>query len=415
MKIENLPRAPAQPTVRRPRWKVPAIAVAVLALAGGGWYATRTPPPKVDAAKADGAKGADGKPVVAVYELSQGDVAAVQARALSVNLPLSGSLVPIAQATVKSKVSGLVVESGLREGASVTAGQVLARLEQADPGARLAQQQAMLDEASARLSLARKNNQNSSTLLKQNFISQQAYDTTSNSVELAQAGVKAAQAQVQLARNAVNDTAIRAPLSGIISKRHVQTGEKLSPDMPVFTIVNLKQLTLEAQVPAADIPRIKVGQEVRFRVDGYAGRTFDGKVARINPTTEMGSRSMMVYISVDNADGALSGGMFAKGNITTQKTAVAPLVPLAAVRQENNAVVVYKIEGNKVIAQPVTLGMRNEDEGLAEITTGIQAGAIVLVGKLDGVNPGAKVKLAGAPAKSATPVAATTAANGSKG
>lgn len=408
MKIENLPRATAQRTVPAKRWKGLAIALAVAALAAGGWYGLRTPsaPPKADLAK-----GADGKPKIDVYELSRGDVAAVQARALSVGLPLSGSLTPIAQATVKSKVSGLVVESSIREGTAVSAGQVLARLEQADPTARLSQQQAMLDEAGARLALARKNNQNSGALLKQNYISQQAHDTTQNSVELAQAGVKAAQAQVQLARNALNDTAIRAPLSGIVSKRHVQAGEKLAPDMPVFTIVNLKQLTLEAQVPAADIPRIKVGQEVQFKVDGYAGRAFAGKVARINPTTETGSRAMLVYISVDNADGALSGGMFAKGYITTQQSAVAPLVPLAALRKENNADVVYKIEGNKVVAQKVTLGLRNDDEGYAEITGGLTAGATVVLGTLDGVKPGAKVKLQGAPA-APVKVAATVAAKG---
>lgn len=407
MKIENLPRAPAQPTARQKRWKAPVIGLAVLALAGGTWYALRPP---AQAPKAAMAAGED-RPKIDVYELSSGDVAAVQARALSVNLPLSGSLTPIAQATVRSKVSGLVVQSSLREGSTVTEGQVLARLEQSDPMARVSQQQAMLDEANARLALARKNNQNSQALLKQNYISQQAYDTTQNSVELAQAGVKAAQAQLAMARTALGDTAIRAPLSGIVSRRHVQAGEKLSPDMPVFTIVNLKQLTLEAQVPAAAIPRVKVGQDVQFKVDGYPGRTFAGKVARINPITETGSRAMLVYISVDNADGALSGGMFAKGNITTQKSAVMPLVPLAAVHQENNADVVYKIEGNKVVAQKVTLGLRNDDEGYAEITSGIAAGATVLLGKLDGVKPGVKVKLPGAPA-AAVKVAANVAAKG---
>ncbi|MEJ7804671.1 MAG: efflux RND transporter periplasmic adaptor subunit [Telluria sp.] len=408
MKIENLPRAPAQPTVRSKRWKAPLIGVTVLALAAGGWYGLRPP---AAAPKADVTKGSDGKPKIAVYELSGGDVAAVQARSLSVGLPLSGSLMPIAQATVKSKVSGLVMESNIREGTAVSAGQILARLEQSDPSARLSQQQAMLDEATARLALARKNNQNSGALLKQNYISQQAHDTTQNSVELAQAGVKAAQAQVQLARNALNDTAIRAPLAGIISKRHAQAGDKLSPDMPVFTIVNLKQLTLEAQVPAGDIPRVKVGQEVQFKVDGYAGRAFAGKVARINPITEAGSRAMLVYISVDNADGALSGGMFAKGNITTQKSAIVPLVPLAALRKQDHADVVYKIEGNKVVAQKVTLGLRNDDEGYAEVTGGLNAGATVVLGTLDGVKPGVSVKLPGTPA-SPVKVAATAGAKG---
>lgn len=394
MKLETLPRAPAQPTISRKRWKAPAVGLLVLLLAGGGWYALQPAAKPAAAAKADG----EGKPKkIDTYELAKGDIAAVSAGALAVNLPLSGSLTPLTQATVRAKVPGVVMDADIREGTTVAAGQVIARIEQADLAARVAQQQAMLDEANARLSLARKNNQNSQALLKQNYISQQAYDTTQNSVELAQASVKAAQAQLQLAKNALNDTAIRAPMAGIISKRHVQEGEKLSPDMPVFTIVNLRQMTLEAQVPASEIPRIKSGQDVQFRVDGYPGRVFNGKVARINPTTEPGSRSMLVYISVDNADAALSGGMFAKGSITTEKSAVMPLVPLAAVRQENNVDVVYAIEGNKVVAHPVTLGLRNNDDGMAEVKAGLRAGTTVVLGKLDGVKPGSKVKLPATP------------------
>ncbi len=392
MKLETLPRAPAQPTVSRKRWRAPVIGALVLALGGGGWYAMQSSnKPAPAAAKADG------PPKVDVYELSRGDVVAVEARALSLNLPMSGSLAPLAQATVKSKVSGVVLDANLREGSSVAAGQILARLDQGDQGARLAQQQAMLDEANARLALARKNHQNSEALLKQNYISQQSVDTTQNSVALAEASVKAAQAQVQLARIALNDTVIRAPLAGVISRRHVQAGEKLSPDMPVYTIVDLRQMTLEAQVPASEIPRVKIGQEVQFKVDGFAGRDFSGKVARINPTAETGSRSMLVYISVDNADHALSGGMFAKGQLTTHKSAVRPLIPFNALRKEKDADIVYQIVDGKVIAQPVKLGLRNDDEGMVEVTDGLAGGASLVIGKLEGVKPGTRVRIAGAP------------------
>lgn len=392
MKLETLPRAPAQPTVSKKRWRAPVIGAVVLALGAGGWYVMQSPKkaPAPAAAKEDSA-------AKLVYELSKGDVVAVEARALSMNLPLSGSLTPLAQATVKSKVSGVVLDANLREGTSVSAGQVLARLDQADQAARLAQQQAMLDEATARLALAVKNSQNSQALLKQNYISQQSFDATQNSVDLAQASVKAQQALVQLARIALNDTAIRAPMAGVISRRHVQAGEKLAPDMPVFTIVDLRQMTLEAQVPASEIPRVKIGQDVQFKVDGFAGRNFSGKVARINPTAEAGSRSMLVYISVNNADHALSGGMFAKGQLTTSKSAVRPLVPVAALRKDKEADVVYKIEDGKVVSQPVKLGMRNEDEGMVEVTEGLAGGARLVLGKLDGVKPGTKVRMAGAP------------------
>lgn len=408
MKLETLPRAPAQPTVRKNRWRKPVIGAVVLALAGGGYMYTQSQNKPAKAAEAGPVANKEEGPKIEVYELGRSDIAAVHAGELAINLPLSGSLMPLAQATVKSKVSGLVVDAPLREGSAVAAGQVLARLDQADQRARLAQQQAALDEANARLALATKNNANSEALLKQNYISQQSVDATANSVELARAAVKSAQALVDLARIAMNDTVIKAPLAGVISKRHVQAGEKLSPDMPVYTIVNLQQLTLEAQVPASEIPRVKVGQEVQFKVDGYPGRNFSGKVARINPTTEMGSRSLVVYINVSNADSALSGGMFAKGNITTQKSALAPLVPMTALRKEKNVDVVYKVEGGKVVSQPVKVGMRNEDDGMVAITEGLAKGATVIVAKLDGVKPGQKVKLP----EAATAVATTVASKG---
>jgi membrane fusion protein (multidrug efflux system) len=413
MKIETLPLAQPQPqpTVRRRRWSKPAAALLIVLLAGGGWAFMQKSKANVAPAKtAHAGAGKDGAPKVDVYELSSGDVAAVDARELRLDLPLAGSLAPLEQATVKSKVSGVVLATMVQEGMSVAAGQVIARLDGADHRARMAQQQAALDEANARLSLAKKNNANSQALLAQNYISKNSVDTTQNSVELAQASVNAMAAQLELARIALADTIVKAPLSGVVSKRHVQAGEKLAPDMPVFTIVNLRQLTLEAQVPASEVPRVKVGQEVRFRVDGFAGRDFAGKVARISPTVEAGSRSMLVYVSVDNSDAALRGGMFAKGSITTEKSAVAPVVPLAAVRTEGGRQVVYTIEADKVVARPVTLGMRNEDEGLAQVTAGLGKGARVIVARLDGVKPGNKVRVGTVAAAPAAPVAPALAA-----
>jgi membrane fusion protein (multidrug efflux system) len=405
MKIETLPLAQAQPTTRGRRWKKPAAGLLIVLLAGGGWaFMQKSKATTAPASSAQAGPGKDGAPKVDVYELSSGDVTAVEARELRLSLPLSGSLTPQEQATVKSKVSGVVLETTVQEGMNVAAGQVIARLDAADQRARVAQQQAALDEASARLSLAKKNNANSQALLKQNYISQNSYDTTQNSVELAQAGVKAMAAQLELARIALADTVIRAPLTGVVSKRHVQAGEKAAPDMPMFSIVNLRQLTLEAQVPASEVPRVKVGQEVRFKVDGYQQRGFAGKVARISPTTEAGSRSMLVYISVDNGDAALRGGMFAKGNIITDRSAPSPVVPIAALRSEQGQQVVWKIEGNKVVAQPVTVGMRNEDEGMAQVTAGLVQGASVIVARLDGVKPGNKVRVGAAPAAAPAPV-----------
>lgn len=393
MKIESMP--PSVITSRAPRGRSKPIAVTVtvlaLALAGAGGYAylhRTSAPAKPDTAAAPKAKAKD-----PIYELSRRDIARIDTQALSVTLPLTGSLAPLSQATVKSKVSGVVLASNVQEGMQVTAGQVIAKLDDAEARARVAQQQAMLNDAEARLAMARKNQTNSATLLQQKFIAQNAYDTTSNAVDLAQAGVDSAKAQLDLMRIALADTVIRAPLSGVVSKRLAQAGDKLAPDTPVLSIVDLKHLTLDAQVPASDIPRIKVGQPVAFHVDGFGNRAFTGKVARINPAAEAGSRALVVYVDVDNPDGALRAGMYATGAITTATSSAHPLLPAGAVRRENGRDVVYRVDGGKVVAQPVTLGLRNADEGMVEALDGAADGMIVLAVPLEGVKPGSQVKL----------------------
>jgi len=400
MKLETLPPI-SQPTVRARNWRLPAVALVVVAIAGGGWTVLRG---KSDAAPAPvpAAAAAEKKDT---YELSTGDIAAVDARSLAVSLPLSGSLAPLSSATIKSKVSGVVEATTLQEGMAVHAGQVLARIDQADLRARLQQQQAQLDEAQAKLAMATKNETNSQALLTQKYISQNAFDSTQNTVDLARANVKSASAMVELARIALNDGIIKAPIDGVVSKRHVQAGEKLALDMPVYSIVNLSELILEAQVPASEIPRVKVGQDVKFRVDGFAQRDFHGQVARINPSTEAGSRAMLVYISVKNEDSALRAGMFAKGTIVTDRSAVAPVVPLAAIRTDKEGKqIVYKVEQGKLVAQPVKVGLRNEEEGYAEVNEGLLQGAHVIVSRLDSLKPGASVKLPpSAQAKAAEP------------
>jgi len=391
MKIESIPPSPTETASsgrKQKRRRSAAIGLAATAVLAAGAYAYihRTPAASVPAAAAKADKQT-------VHELSSRDIAVVEARPLALTLPLSGSLTPLAQATVKSKVSGVVLATTVQEGMPVAAGQVIARLDDAEARARAAQQGALLADADARLAMAKKNQANSLALLQQKYIAQNAYDTTSNGVDLAQAAVDAARAQLDLARIALADTVIRAPLSGVVSKRHAQAGEKLAPDSPVFSIVDLRQLTLDAQVPASDIPRVKVGQEVQFRVDGFGDRAFRGKVVRINPSTEAGSRAMIVYIGVDNPDGLLRAGMFAKGAVTTEKSAAHALLPLTAVRKEKEQDVVYRIDGGKIVAQPVKLGLRNQDEGLVEALEGIEAGATVLALPLDGIKPGNRVKL----------------------
>jgi len=333
-------------------------------------------------------------------EFSTADLATVQNKELSKTLPFSGSLSPVVQSTVKSKVSGEVRQVKVREGERVSQGQVLAEIDTADLQARLDAQTAALEESRARWSIADKNRDTNLKLLKQNFISQNAFDTTHSTLEASAASVKSAEAQVRLAHNAMQDAVIRAPINGILARKMVNPGEKVGPDSPMFTIVDLANMEIEAPAAASEIPSVKVGQIATFKVDGFGERVFEGRVERINPITEQGSRSITLYLSVANRDGALKGGMFAKGTLVLNKSEPSNVVPFAAVREDGGQSYVFTLESGKVARRAVTLGMREEQIGLVEVKSGLEKGTQVISARMVGLKPGAAAIIK---APSATP------------
>ncbi len=347
------------------------------------------------------------KPAEVALEFAPADVFAVEQRALTRNLPFSGSLSPLVQSTVKSKVSGAVQSVRVREGQAVSRGQVLAEIDTLDAKARLDAQTAALEEAKARWSIANKNRESNLLLLKQNFISQNAFDTTHSTLEAAAAAVRNAEAQLRIAQNAMQDAVIRAPIDGILAKRMVNDGEKVGPDSPMFTVVDLTRMEIEAPAAASEIPGVKVGQIANFKVDGFDERVFEGRVERINPVTEQGSRSIMLYLSVTNRDGALKGGMFAKGGLLLDKLKPAPVVPITALRDDAGQSYVYTLEQGKIARRNVSLGMREETAGLVEIKNGLEAGVQVVSARMVGLKTGASAIIKTQAAPTTAPVKAS--------
>jgi RND family efflux transporter MFP subunit len=344
------------------------------------------------------------KTAAPALEFTRADIAVVELRELSRTLPISGSLSPVAQSTVRSKVPGEIRRVTVREGERVAQGQLLAEIDTVDLQARLDAQVAALEEARARLSIAAKNRDNAQKLLQQGFIAQNAFDTTQSGFEAAAAAANSAEAQVRLARNATKDAVVRAPIDGIVAKKMVNAGEKVSVDSPVVLIVDLAKMEIEAPAPAAEIPGLRIGQTAAFRVDGFGERTFAGRLERINPTTEPGSRSINVYLSVGNLDGALKGGMFAKGSLILEKGTPAPAIPGSAVREEAGQTFVFTIEHGKVVRRAVRLGLREEQTGLVEVVSGLEKGVAVVGASTIGLKAGmaATVKEAAPPAPKAS-------------
>ncbi|HEX8012233.1 MAG TPA: efflux RND transporter periplasmic adaptor subunit [Casimicrobiaceae bacterium] len=322
-------------------------------------------------------------------EFAASDLAYVEPGALTRWLPLSGTLQPVNQTTVKAKVSGEVRQVSVREGEPVKAGQVIVRFDTADLEAKLADRVGALEAGRAQLALAKKTRTQNQLLLKQKFISQNAYDSAESNVSVTQGTLKSNEAQVQLARNALRDAVVMAPLSGIVAKRHVQPGERVSFDAPLVTIVDLTRMELQAMVPANDIPELAVGMNVELAIDGFGDRRFTGTIERINPTTEAGTRAILVFVHIPNPDAALRGGMFGTGRVTLAAGAPVPTLPAVAIRTEAGQSFVWTIEDGKLARRIVTLGRRDGTTGRVEIKTTLPAGTRVLAAPFDNLKVGA--------------------------
>jgi RND family efflux transporter MFP subunit len=309
------------------------------------------------------------------------------------SIPLSGTLRPFEQTVVKTRVSGELREISVREGESVKRGQVIARIDDVELAARAAERRAQVEAARAQVALFTKTRKMNADLLAQNFISQNAFDNVANSLEVGNANLKAAEAQLAVARKALADATVTAPMNAVVSERHAQPGEKLPIDAKLVSLVDLSRVELEADVPGAEIGAVRVGMPVTFTVEGIGDRRFEGRVGRINPTADERSRTIRVYVVLDNADGALRGGMFAKGRLRVDALADAVLVPITALREEAGQPVVWAIESGRIVRHALVIGERDPVRGVVAVKDGVAPGATVLVGGAGNVKPGDQVSV----------------------
>jgi RND family efflux transporter MFP subunit len=334
--------------------------------------------------------------VQTVVELAQTDVVKAQTRELAQGLPISGSLKAVNSAVVKARAAGELQGLAVREGDTVKAGQVLARVDATEYVARVQQAQQQADAAKSQIDIAQRQFDNNKALVAQGFISKTALDTSLNSLDAAKATYKAAVAAVDLNRKTLDDTVLHAPISGVVSQRLAQPGERVAVDAKVVEIVDLSQLELEATLSGADSVDVRVGQDAVLQVEGTS-RPVRAKVARINPSAQPGSRSVLAYLAISDATG-LRQGLFAQGTLATAQTS-ALAVPLSAVRTDKPAPYVQVVQDNQVAHKTVHMGARGEsDKEIMVAVTGVAPGALVIRGNVGPLREGTAVKFTSAPA-----------------
>lgn len=338
---------------RSTKWILGALALLLIAGGAARVLAKRQAEPSAAAATAVKAE-----PVI---ELAAGDVFTVQSIALSQGVPISGSLKAANSAVVKARVAGELQGLTVREGDAVKAGQIVARVESSEYAARVRQSQETADAAKAQIDIAQRSFDNNKALVDQGFISRTALDTSLASLQSAQANHKAALASLDVARKSVQDTVLTSPISGIVSQRLAQPGERVGIDARVVEIVDLSRLELEAPLAAADSVQVRVGQTARLRLDGRA-EEMAAAVTRINPSAQSSSRSVLVYLSVASLPG-LRQGLFAQGTLDTAIETVLA-VPLSAVRTDKPQPYVQLIENSRIVHKTVEMGGRGEGAGV---------------------------------------------------
>jgi RND family efflux transporter MFP subunit len=314
---------------------------------------------------------------------------------LTVGLPLSGTLKASQTAVIKARVVGELMDLMVREGDMVKAGQVIARIDPVEYQARERQAKLQADAAQAQVEIAQKQYDNNKSLVDQGFISQTALQTSLSSLNGAKATHMAAVAGLDVARKAMDDSIIRAPIAGQVSQRLSQPGERMALDGRIVEIVNLSQLEIEAAVAPAEASQIRVGMKARLKVEGRE-EPVQAKVLRINPSAQAGSRSVLVYLGVAGEDG-LRQGLFAEGSLGT-RSIQALAVPLSSVRTDKPLPYVQVVEGDLVKHVNVQTGARTEKTVQNNTLTwvevqGLAEGAKVLAGSAGAVREGTQVKI----------------------
>ncbi len=383
----------------RPRPRTLIVLFLVISLAAAGlWWKRQQADGARPATKAPGAPGPASAASVTL-DLGPADVLVVKPVELVKTLPVTGGLKAVNSAVVKAKVAGELQRLTVREGDAVKAGQVIGQIDPLDNQNRLRQAQESATAAKAQRDIAERALTNNQALVDQNFISKTALDTSLANADAARANLRAAEAAVGLARKALSDAVLVAPITGVVSLRAMQPGERAALDARIVEIVDLGKLEVEAAISAEDVVALRVGQSAVLQVDGLSSPV-TATVARINPSTQAGTRSVMAYLAVDPHPG-LRQGLFATGRIDLERQTTLA-VPTELVRIDQPQPHVLVLSQGRVVSRPVVQGARGEAlftppgrlVSAVELKQGVADGDVLLRGVVGAVRSGTPARLA---------------------
>ncbi|MCB1366917.1 MAG: efflux RND transporter periplasmic adaptor subunit [Rhodoferax sp.] len=369
---------------RRQKWPW-AMLIALLAAAGGyGWYAMQQSAAPVGEPQP--------VPAMAVMQVNSDEMSVIARQLLERRVKVIGTLEPAHSAQLSSQAGGRVETVAVSPGDPVQAGDILVQVDVEALTLELQVARSTAQSTRSHLALGEAQLKRAVSLLERGVGTNSSLDEAQVNVASLRANLSALEDQVAVAELRLRNATLVAPIDGIVSVRTVEPGQYVSIGTPLVTVVDLSSVEMQANAAVASGSLLAAGQAVTISVDGIEDRVFNGIVTRINPVANAATRTIPVYIAIDNADGVLLGGMFAAGQIVVDRVENAIAVPGDAVRRDQRGDYVLVIADGKLVRQPVEIGSVWA-EGMTLITSGLEPGQIVVTAPLPALHAGDSVEM----------------------
>ena len=350
----------------------------------------------------------DKKPEVTL-EFTPAEVTQPVLAALPERIEFSGSLMAPRTAVVRAKAPGTLLSLSVAEGSRVKAGQQLGVIDLADLQSRAAERSAGVDSAQARVVEAERAHAANEGLANQKFISANALESSRATLETARAQLKSTQAALATSKLGIREAALTAPISGVIGRRNVLPGEKVSAEQELMTVVDLSVLELAGVVGTHQVSALKPGQTLAVRIEGAAAPV-KGRIDRIAPSAEPGTRGIRVVVMLANPDESFRAGQYASAVVMLEDAAQRLTVPIASVGQASGQDYVWTVEKGLLVRRIVITGRRDSVAGRVEVTQGLTPELQVLGARFDSLKEGAPAKIVAKAAAPTAPAASASAA-----
>lgn len=327
-----------------------------------------------------------------VILLNPSDIITVKLGEVDQVVPFTGDLSPLNQTIISSEVDAQVSKVLVKEGQFVKKDQLLAILDSTDLKDNLTQKEASLKTAISNLNLNKQKFEKQKDLFDQGFISKFSYDELRTNYQNSEQDVKQEQALVNRARKQLSFTQIKAPFDGYIYQKTIDNGQIAVKNNKLFALASLDLMQIVAAIPSYQIKDVKVGQVATFKVEANS-HEYSGKVTRINPVAEEGTRAYLAYIMFDNTKAQLNAGLFAKGQIVISSQNNIPYISTEAItNNKDGSTTVLLVKNNQVELHKVKVLIDNQLSQISGVE-GLNANDQIIAGNVITVKPGDKVEI----------------------